>query len=128
MVTKLTKMGNAVEVSQIKINNQLYLKFDFPDYLDANIAETGISNWKNELSQITTQDKTDLIFNCMKMSGFDTEARKMWQNTLKELKPKTGEIWVVCENLFILGAAKTMGILSGYQIKVTRSIEKVGQS
>ncbi|MTI38387.1 hypothetical protein [Fulvivirga lutimaris] len=121
-------MANSINISQIKLNDKPFLKFDFPEYLDLKIAEEAISNWKTQLSDFESNNKVDLIFNCMDMSGFDTEARKIWQNTLKELKPQTGQIWVVCENLFILGAAKTMGILSGYQIKVTRSIEKVGDS
>ncbi len=121
-------MENSISINAIQIKNKPFLKFDFPKYLDLKIAEDAISNWKKELSQLPDNQKIDLIFNCLDMSGFETDARKLWQNTLKEHKPQTGNIWVVCENLFILGTAKTMGILSGYQIKVTRSIDKVGES
>ncbi len=70
--------------------------------------------------------KVHLIFNCDSLTGFDTEARRNWQAALKEQKGNIGEVWVVCNNLFILAAAKTMGLLSGYSLKVTRSISEVG--
>jgi hypothetical protein len=59
------------------------------------------------------------------MTGFDSSARKNWQTTMSELKSKTGSIWVISSNAFILGAAKTMGLLSGYDIKVAKSIESI---
>ena len=69
--------------------------------------------------------KVTLVFNCDSMTGFDTEARKKWQAELKEHKKSIDEVWVVCGNLFVLSAAKTMGLLSGYSIRVTRSLSQI---
>ena len=113
-----------VDINKVKLKEKEYLKFDFPKHLDVVTAEHAIDQWN---AQVANEDqKISLIFNCTKMSGFDTEARRKWQSTLKNLKAKTGDIWIVSDNLFILGAAKTMGILSGYQIKTTRSIDQIG--
>ena len=34
------------------------------------------------------------------------------QAAMKEMKDNIGEMWVISDNTFILGAAKTMGILT----------------
>lgn len=99
--------------------------FDFPNHLDEKAAGIAIKLWKEEAQKIINQGKIDLIFNCLQMRSFETEARKKWQSTLKEQKNELGQIWVVCENVFILGAAKTMGLMSGYSIKVTRSLSEI---
>lgn len=115
-----------VEIGVRSLNGKTYLQFDFPDHLSEKMADAAIQLWKIEKTRAINNGKADLIFNCIEMVGFDTEARRKWQATLKELKSETGEIWVVSESIFILGAAKTMGILAGYQVKVTRSLKEVG--
>jgi hypothetical protein len=115
-----------VKIGVRTINGKVYLQFDFPSHFDEKMADAAIQQWKSEKGKALKNGKVDLIFNCTGMTGFDTEARRMWQATLKELKGETGEIWVVCENIFILGAAKTMGILAGFHLKVTRSINEIG--
>jgi hypothetical protein len=119
-------MDNNVKIHVSTIKNKNYLQFDFPDYLNEKVAEDAIIAWTEEINKIDSEEKVDLIFNCSTMTGFDSEARKKWQSHLKEQKNKTGNIWVVCNNIFIRGAAKTMGLLSGYPIKVTRSLNDVG--
>lgn len=113
-----------VDINKVTLKEKEYLKFDFPKHLDIHTAENAIIKWNKEVAH--TEQKVNLIFNCTSMSGFDTEARRKWQSTLKQLKSKTGDIWIVSDNMFILGAARTMGILSGYQIKTTRSIDQIG--
>ncbi len=115
-----------VEIGVRVLNGKTYLQFDFPDHLDEKMADAAIQLWRIEKAKATYNGKTDLIFNCIEMTGFATEARRKWQATLKELKSEIGEIWVVSDNIFILGAAKTMGILAGYQLKVTRSLNEIG--
>jgi hypothetical protein len=61
------------------------------------------------------------------MNGFETEARKKWQDAMKKLKPRVENVWIVSENVFIRGAAKTMGLLAGYGVKVCKSIDEVGK-
>lgn len=119
-------MEKEVKIHPTKVNNKFYLQFDFPDYLDKEMANTAIEIWKMEMKRLSKEgSKVSLIFNCDCMSGFDTEARRNWQAAMKEHKAVITEVWVVCNNVFILGAAKTMGVLSGYSIKVTRSISEI---
>ena len=59
------------------------------------------------------------------MTGFDTDARRIWQDTMKSHKNQIDVIWLVSDNIFIRGAAKTMGLLTGFPIKVTKSINDI---
>ena len=115
-----------VSVQLIRKNEKLYLQFDFVGHLDDAAAVQAIGEWRRKIDSLHPADaKVDLIYNCMSMTGFDTAARKRWQQTMKELQPRTNVIWIVSDNLFIVGAAKTMGILTRYTIKAVKSLEEV---
>lgn len=120
MTTPITT--NRVTVINKQISGTAFLQFDFRGHLDVASATAAIESWKTHAS---ANPKTHIIYNCLEMSGFDTAARKMWQATMSELKPKTGSIWIISSNAFILGAAKTMGILSGYDIKIAKSMDGI---
>lgn len=113
---------NSVKVFQLSKNNKPYIQFDFKGYLDHPNAVKAIGEWKQCMEGTV---KKNLIYNCVAMSGFDSTARKMWQSTMSELKQKIGSIWIISPNMFILAAAKTMGILAGFSIKVAKSIADI---
>ena len=115
-----------VSVQLIKKNEKLYLQFDFIGHLDEATAVQAISEWRKKLQSLHPPDaKVDLIYNCISMTGFDTAARKKWQETMKELQTRTNVIWIVSDNIFIIGAAKTMSILTRYTIKSVKSLEEI---
>jgi hypothetical protein len=119
-------MSANVLVRLIEKNNKPYLQFDFTGHLDEGTAVKAIAEWKKELASLTTTgSKIDLIYNCISMSGFDTAARRKWQEAMKELQPRTDVIWIISDNIFIIGAAKTMGVLTRYTIKAVRSLDDV---
>ena len=111
-----------VVLKKTEINGKPFLQFDFNAHLTVDSANEAIAQWKSHLNG---NQKINLIYNCLEMTGFDSAARKTWQSTMSELKSKTGSIWIISSNAFILGAAKTMGLLSGYDIKVAKSIESI---
>lgn len=116
------KTTKRVTLKKLVISGKSFLQFDFKGHLDMESALAAINDWKQQLS---TNQKTNLIYNCVDMTGFDTSARKAWQSALSELKSNTGSIWIISTNAFILGAAKTMGLLSGYDIKISKTMEGV---
>lgn len=120
-MTATTKTNKVILKNQ-QILGKSFLQFDFIGHLDIEAATVAIEAWKLRAAE---QSKLNLIYNCLEMSGFDTAARKLWQATMSELKIKTGSIWVISSNAFILGAAKTMGLLTGYDIKTAKSIENI---
>jgi hypothetical protein len=44
---------------------------------------------------------------------------------MKQHKDQIDVIWLVCDNTFIRGAAKTMGLLTGFAIKVTKTMSDI---
>ena len=116
-----------VSIQLIRKNDKLYLQFDFAGHLDEATALKAISAWKEKLASLHPPDaKVDLIYNCVSMTGYDTAARKKWQETMKELQTRTNVVWIISDNIFMIGAAKTMGVLTRYTIKTVRSLEDVG--
>lgn len=120
-------LANSVEVKITSRNQQSFLEFTFNGHLSDASAEQAIEVWKKELATIPPDLKLDLIYNCLQMTGFDSAARKRWQSAMSELKPRTGQIWIISTNLLILSAAKTMSILTRYSIKSVRTLAEVGK-
>lgn len=116
-----------LDIAIIKYNEKLFLQFNFYGELKESSAIEGIEKWREEISKLPSNQKIDLIYNCSEMTGFETGARRNWQNAMKEFKAQLGDIWIVSDNIFILGAAKTMGILTGFNMKVCRSLSDVGK-
>lgn len=113
-----------VGISTVNKRDQPCLQFDFPEDLTADMARDAIAIWREELKRYEGK-KVTLIFNCQHMQGFETSARRMWQEMLSESKLQTADIWVVCNNMFIMTAAKTMGLLTGYKIKTAKTLQEV---
>ena len=116
------EIANRVKVFECVKNDKPYIQFDFIGHLDHRNAAQAIAEWKQQMGG---PSKKNLIYNCHEMSGFDSSARKMWQATMGEYKQKIGSIWIISSNILILGAAKTMGILTGFSIKVARSMDDI---
>lgn len=118
----IVETSNHVDLRETTIGGKSYLQFDFIGHLSHSSALKAISQWKNCMKPGT---KINLVYNCTSMTGFDTEARKAWQSTMVALKNEIGNIWIISTNVFILGAAKTMGLLTGFSIKAAKSLADI---
>lgn len=116
------EIKHAVNVFDTEKNGIPYIQFDFMGHLDAMGAQKAIAQWKGRMKNGV---RNNLIYNCTEMTGFDTEARRSWQSTMISLKGQIGSIWIISSNVLILGAAKTMGLLTGFAIKVATSPDKI---
>jgi hypothetical protein len=117
--------SHTVNIDWISINEKSYLQFTFEGHLSESMADQAIVQWKDELNKFQEETKTDIIYQCTNMTGFDTNARRNWQNAMSELRNQLGEIWIVSCNIFILTAARTMGVLTGFNIKATKTIDEI---
>jgi histidinol phosphatase-like enzyme len=116
-------MANSITVDFVTISGKQYLQFKFSGHLDETTATKAIQEWKMKMSEVQSKGvKVDMIYDCSAMTGFETNARKNWQSMMMDYKSKIGVIWMVSDNIFILGAAKTMGVLTGFGIKITRTL------
>jgi len=117
---------NLVETEWIDKPSIKWLKFNFIGQFTESIANSTIEKWKKELlAHLDSGEQANIIYNCIKMTGYDSAARIAWQKAMKELKPNINDIWIIAENKLILGAAKTMGVLTRFNIKATSSVTKI---
>lgn len=115
-----------VAIGYHQIHQINYLHFTFIGHLAEGMAVEAISRWNEEMTKIKLNgSKISVVYDCREMSGFDTSARKQWQTAMTTHKPLIGVIWIISDNLFILAAAKTMGVLTGFPIKAARTPHEI---
>ena len=108
------------------INGKRFLKFIFDGHFSAKAAAPAIIEWRKEFdNEIPAGQKVNIIWDCLKMTGFDPNVKSTWQKTLKELREKISEIWIVSSNPVIRVAALTMGVFSNYKIKTVISEDDI---
>ncbi|MDW7694936.1 hypothetical protein R9C00_09290 [Flammeovirgaceae bacterium SG7u.111] len=117
---------NEVKVSSERTSGKLFLKFEFIGSLKEDIALEAISRWEVLMdTQLEEGEKAEIIWNCERMTGYESEARKGWQSMLKESKEKTGDIWIVTAKTMFRVAAKTMALLTNYKLKAVSSEREI---
>jgi hypothetical protein len=100
------------------IAGKRFLKFDFIGHLSAIEAAPAIVEWRRQFeSDVAIGNKVNIIWNCLKMTGFDPNVKNTWQKTLKEQSKKIEDIWIISKNPMIRVAALTMGAFTNYKIK-----------
>jgi hypothetical protein len=117
--------GNFMEDVNPKIeweskSGHRYLRFTFDERLTENEAETAITEWR-EAFQSKAGGKISLIWDCLKMKGYETGARHKWTAALKELKPRIERIWLISDSAFIRSGASVMAVFTSLNIKSVAS-------
>ena len=100
------------------------LRFTFVNRLETTNAVIAIKKWQDFFAK-HPNEKMTLIWNCLKMTGYDSNARSEWQNALKELKSQIGSIWLVTDSNFIKMGASVMSIFASYQISVVKNESEI---
>ena len=109
--------------SSIKLDNldgNKCLRFHFDGYLEAGEAQRLISEWK----RIFTDDpdrKFIVVWNCLKMNGYESDARKLWTDALKGMKPQIQEIRIITESSAIKMGASIMAMVTQTKLRVFSS-------
>ena len=99
-----------------------FLKFVFNGHFSEEQAIPAIASWKKEFSQnMSPGQKTNIIWDCLNMTGFDPKVKSKWQEVLKEQSGYIDDIWIISKNPIIRLAATTMGMLTKYRIKAVNS-------
>ena len=118
-------LTDEVVISWDQKRDKRYLKFLFQGSFTEVEAEKAIEEWEREFSNIGTGEKTDLIWNCSKMSRYNAGAAKIWKDAMSELNPKIGQIWLVTTNTFIKMGARTVTFLLPLNLKVISSESEI---
>lgn len=126
METNVLSAVNTVVVEWIEISGKKCLRISIIGRLTEKTATKAISHWKEGFSlQLIPGEKAIVICNCLKMSTYDTNARKLWQNTISELKSQIGYFWIVTDNKIFKMAAKTMGLVTRFKLVTVSSEEDI---
>ena len=113
---------NKVNVNWTQNLEKDFLKMEIHGRLDEENATKAISKWKEELSSnLKEGEKANVICNCLHMTGYDTEARRQWQQAISDLKHQIEYFWVITDNKMIKIAANTMGLMTNFKIKTAKS-------
>ena len=92
--------------------------------LEANDAKRAIEKWKKAFTS-KTGVKIALIWDCMKMDGYDTESRNLWQNALNEMRDQIDSIWLITNSNYIKIGARIISVFTSLTIKVVDSEDQI---
>ncbi|NMB80558.1 MAG: hypothetical protein GYA14_01935 [Ignavibacteria bacterium] len=113
-----------MEIKWITLNSKKYLKFSFDENLGEQEAISSIEKWKKEITS-NSDTKVSLIWDCLKMKSYDSKARILWQDALKELKNNIENIWLISNSQFIRVGANVISVFSGLKINPVDSESKI---
>jgi hypothetical protein len=120
--------ANQVNIDWIQRSAKSCLRIEIQGRLNEENASKATSKWKEEFSNtLKPEEKANIICNCLNMTGYDTEARKQWQQTISDLKSQIGYLWVITDSNVIRIAANTMGLLTKFKIKTAKSESEVSE-
>lgn len=116
----------AIKLNWISRSGKQFLKFIFYGHFSTDQLVHAIASWKNEISRkLALGKKAHIICDCLEMTGFDPEAKKEWQQILKEESQRIEDIWIISKNPTIILAANTMAIFSQFRIKAVYSESEI---
>ncbi len=114
-------LTDEVAISWDQKKGKRFLKFLFQGSFTEAQAEPAIHKWKQEFETLASDEKIDLIWNCLEMTKYSAGAAKLWKNAMSVLNPKIDQIWLVSSNTFIKMGAKTVTFLLPINLKVVAS-------
>ena len=115
-------MSIKTTIEWVKIQNRVCLRFRFVDHLYASEAHRAIEEWKRMYARKPDQQIV-LVWDCLDMTNYDSEARKLWAKALQEMKHQTSEIWVISNSSLVKMGAGIMAMTSQIKTKVVNSEE-----
>ena len=69
-------------------------------------------------------EKIVILCSCLEMTRYDSSARLLWQKQMNRYKDNILSTWIISNNIMIKTAAKTMGLLGGFDVNTANSIEE----
>lgn len=116
----MTEELNSFDIELYQYKTEECLKFTFKGKFREQDALSGSKEWR-ELFSSTGIEKSILIWDCNEMSGFESKARIIWQEVMKELKGQIDCVWLISKSSVIRTGAKLMSTFTGFKIKAVKS-------
>ena len=106
------------------IENEECLKFTFNGSFNENDALEGIDDWKDIFAS-AQGERAVIIWDCLKMTGYESKARKAWQRAIKDLKNQIECVWLITDSKLIKTGAKLMNAFTSFKLNVVKSTENI---
>lgn len=117
--------ADCVDVAWETHGGRKCLAFRFPQELTVGAADAAIQAWRSELRTAGREPLT-LVWDCRRMKGYDSQARRAWQDALQEMKGRIASVWLVSGSPFVRLGAMLMGKALSIEIKSVESPERIG--
>ena len=96
------------------IKNQRFLHVLFEGELNV----TGTQNAVSKIKSMLTGDNSvvTMVWECTHMTDFDKNARDIWQQFIKDIRPNIKATHLVSDKLLIRTGARVIGAITGMKI------------
>ncbi|MBS1112095.1 MAG: hypothetical protein H6Q95_387, partial [Nitrospirae bacterium] len=92
--------------------------------LNEQMAITAIKKWQ-EAFRSKPGKNIILIWDCIEMDGYETQARDQWQNALKAMKDQFDIVWLITNSgLIKIGASIMSGFIS-FKLNIVSSMSEI---
>ena len=114
----------STKVDIFEKNNKKYIRFIFYGHFDVHDAEHSLDKWK-EINSENPAQKYTIIWDCLRMTGYDHDSRVVWQSALNELKSQIDVIWIITRSkMFKMGAA-VMTLMTDIKLKAVETEDDI---
>jgi hypothetical protein len=113
-----------VEIELCQLTGLDCLKFTFNGNFTENVAKTTIEEWETMIGNVK-EGKINMVWDTLKMTGYDSEARIMWQHMLKKYKHVIGTVWVITNSGLIKAGLKLLSTFTSYHFKTVKSCHEI---
>jgi hypothetical protein len=69
--------------------------------------------------------KVTFVWDCRKMTGYDSAARLRWQEALRADGKRIVEAWVVSDSMLIRMGASVIGLFARFPVRACTNLEEV---
>ncbi len=105
-----------------------YLIFRFKGHLTDDVAKTAVAEWEDNFrNKLGADQHANIVWNCLEMSKYSTGAALSWKKALPKFSQQIGDIWLITTNPFFKMGAKTVTMLTSFELKVVSSHEEFTQ-
>ena len=102
----------------------LCLKFTFTEDFSENDAKNASIQWQEALAA-RPHERIIHIWDCLEMTDYDQEAKKIWIEKCKALRLQIDTIWLISDSLLINMGARIISLMTYLDIRVVQSEQKI---
>ena len=106
-----------------QIHDDKYLIFEFQGHLNDDVAKVAVKEWAQHFRSLGPLEKTNIVWNCQKMSKYSPGAAISWKNALPKFSHQISGIWLITTNPFFKMGARTVTMLTSFKLNLASSYD-----